>query len=180
MYSIVEGYRSGDPRFHLYISAIRRFSLRELFAKQLWAMTHLEELPFNEFTVTTAAAREGTTHVVIIQSPNSSAFHFGRIVVKKETMSIEVHCDFVLEFVFYNKEHIEPFLQLVKNKWKGEWELLTEEYEDEKYSLKDIAKDIRNISARLGWFNCEDAEKRLWNWTEKILGDEEPKERDEA
>lgn len=178
IYSIVEGYRSSSPRFHLYISAIRRFSLRELFAKQLWALMHLEELPFNEFTVTTAAAREGTTHIVVIQSPSSSAFHYGRITVKKEVMTVEIHRDYVLEFVFYSKEHVEPFLQLVKNKWKGEWELLSEEHEDDKYSLEDVAKDIRNISAGIGWYDCEGSKKRLWKWTEKILSDEEPKEKE--
>jgi len=121
IYSIVEGSRSGEPRFHLYIRAERRFSLRELYAKQHWAMAHLDGLPFNEYAVKLAMSREGSTQILILLEPSSSAFHMDVVTVKKETKTVEIHYDNILEFVFTEKEHIDPFLRLIQSEWRGEW-----------------------------------------------------------
>lgn len=121
IYSIVEGSRSGESRFHLYIRAERRFSFKEMLAKQHWAMAHLNELPFNDYEIKLASSREGSTQILIFLEPNSSAFHADVVTVKKETKIFEIHYDFILEFVFTEKEHIDPFLQIIQSRWKGEW-----------------------------------------------------------
>jgi len=121
VYSIVEGSRSGESRFHLYIRAERRFSFEEMLAKQHWALAHIDELPFNDYEIKLASSREGSTQILILLEPDSSAFHADVVTIKKEVKTVELHYDFVLEFVFTEKEHIEPFLQLIQNKWVGEW-----------------------------------------------------------
>jgi len=120
-YSIKETVRGNEVRYNLYITAKRRFSLDEMLAKQHYVMAHLDELPFNNITVKTASCREGTTQIVALLEPTSSAFHYDYVNLNKLDRSVEIYYDHVLEFVFTEKEHVETFLEWIRRKWKGEW-----------------------------------------------------------
>ena len=121
-YSIKETSKGDEKRYNLYIWAKRRFSLGEMLAKQHYVMAYLDELPFNNITVKTASCREGTTQIVALLEPTSSAFHYNYVNINKLDRSIEIYYDYVLEFVFTEKEHVETFLEWIRRKWKGEWQ----------------------------------------------------------
>ena len=120
-YSIKETVRDDVKRYNLYIWAKRRFSLGEMLAKQHFVLSHLDELPFNSITVKTASCREGSTQIVALLEPTSSAFHYDYINLDKLERVLEIWYDNVLEFVFTERKHVQQFLEWIKKKWKGKW-----------------------------------------------------------
>jgi len=120
-YTIKRNMRDEETRYHLYITAKRRFSFNEMLAKQHWVLAHLDELPFNDITVKIGSCREGSTQIVALLEPISSAFHYDYVRINKLKRHFEIWYDFVLEFVFTEKEHVEVFLEWIRKKWKGEW-----------------------------------------------------------
>jgi len=124
-YYVKKGWNKGEKdslRYHLYIQAEPRFSQKEMYAKQHRVHSRLDELPFNrEIEVKSGSSREGRTAVMILLEPNSSAFHYDFTLVKKVTKILEVSYDNVLEFVFMEEKHIEPFLDFVMKLWGGKW-----------------------------------------------------------
>ena len=130
-YHIINNTWKGKNRWNLYVQANRRFSLKEMLAKQHWILAHIDELPFNNITIKTASCRESSTEIIhpIIPEPNTVAFHFNEITLDKIARIISWDYDFVLEFVFNDEKHVEPFLDFLQKHWRGEWKNETSEVE---------------------------------------------------
>jgi len=121
LYHIKKSSFDGENRWNVYVQADRRFSLKEMLAKQHWVLHNIVQLPFNQCEVKMASCREGSTSILVILEPNSSAFHFDTVSINKLNHTVILDYDFVLEFVFSRKNHVKPFLELLQNHWKGEW-----------------------------------------------------------
>jgi hypothetical protein len=124
-YHLVNTWK-GKTRWNLYVQANRRFSLREMLAKQYWILGHIDELPFNNVTLKIASCRESTAEVIkpIFPEPSTSAFHFVNVTLDKAARVITWEYDFVLEFVFNDEKYVEPFLEFLQKHWCGEWKKL--------------------------------------------------------
>jgi len=112
--SIKKTLNDNETRYNLYITAKKRFSLDEILVKQHFVLSHLDELPFNNITVKVASCREGSTQIVALLEPASSAFHFDYVRLNKLDRPLEIWYDNVLEFVFTEKEHLQKFLEWIK------------------------------------------------------------------
>jgi len=96
------------------------FSLKEILAKQHFVLAHIDELPFNHVNLKTASCRE--SFQIIEPVPSTVAFHVDDITLDKVKRKIIWSYDFVLEFVFQRKKHIEGFLEFLQKHWSGTWE----------------------------------------------------------
>ena len=122
--------------FHLYITAVPRFSLREVLAKQHWFMTHLLDLPFNKIELKLAGSRESRDihieiDIDILQKEidkvvvlPTSVFHYDYVTLDKVSKTVSVDYENVIEIVLYENTQIQPVLDLVMSKWKGVWQKL--------------------------------------------------------
>ena len=121
-YHLINNTWKGKTRWNLYVQANRRFSLKEMLAKQHWILGHIDELPFNNVTLKIASCRESTEVIKpILPKPSTSAFHLVNITLDKVARVIIWDYDFVLEFVFNNEKHVQPFLAFLQKHWRGEW-----------------------------------------------------------
>jgi len=125
LYHIIDNTWKGKKRWNLYVQANRRFSLGEMLAKQHWILAHIDELPFNNITLKTASCRESTQLIQpILPEPSTVAFHYDDITMNKLNRVITWDYDFVLEFVFHNEKHVQPFLDFLQKHWHGEWKMM--------------------------------------------------------
>jgi hypothetical protein len=85
-----------------------------MLAKQHWILAHIDELPFNNITIKTASCRESIEVIKpILPEPSTVAFHIDDITLDKIARVISWDYDFVLEFVFNNEKHVQPFLDFL-------------------------------------------------------------------
>jgi len=101
-----------------------------MLAKQHWILAHIDALPFNNITIKTASCRESTQVIQpIVPEPSTTAFHFDEITLDKIARVVKWDYDFVLEFVFNDEKHVQPFLEFLQKHWRGEWVNKTTEVE---------------------------------------------------
>jgi len=121
-YGLKQTIWQNEKRWNLYVTANRRFSLKELLAKQHFVLSHIDELPFNNITLKLAASRESFQVIEpIFPEPETAAFHLDEVTLDKISRKVMWDYDFVLEFVFDNEQHIDPFLNFLQKHWKGKW-----------------------------------------------------------